>query len=133
MADDFFSHPGRHCRGVHTSLFFIGTGNATEARQAKSVCAGCPVLDECMEYAVADPELSGVWGGTSFLDRREIRKARGSTSRMSRVKNPAACGTPAGYNRHRMAGEASCESCKEARRAYEAERKARQRQALGAA
>ena len=133
MADDFFSHPGRHCRGVHTSLFFTDTGNVTEARQAKSVCAGCPVLEECMEYAVADPELSGVWGGTTSRERREIRRERGTTSRMARVKTPAACGTASGYNRHRVLQEEPCDSCREARNAYEAERKERHRRALGAA
>lgn len=31
---------------------------------------------------------------------------------------PAACGTRAGYMRHKRAGEDACEPCKEANRAY---------------
>lgn len=126
MDEEWFSHPGRNCRGVATSLFFTDTGNVTEASQAKAVCLGCPVLEQCMEYAVADPTITGIWGATTGKDRRQIRRERGSTSRMARYRKPAECGTTSGYNRHRLNKEQACPSCLEARAAYEAERKARQ-------
>ena len=43
---------------------------------ARAVCRQCPVIDECLEYALAVPELHGVWGGCSPLERVEIRRAR---------------------------------------------------------
>jgi WhiB family redox-sensing transcriptional regulator len=123
MDEDWFSHPGRNCRGMDPAVFFADNG-ATNAI-AKRVCVGCPVQNECLEYAVADPSLHGMWGGASYMERRVIRKKRGNVSRMARVKNPAKCGSTSGYNRHRLNGEEPCQSCLEARRAYESERKAR--------
>ena len=41
------------------------------AREAKAVCAGCPVLAQCADYAAASPVmLVGVWGGTTEQERR---------------------------------------------------------------
>ena len=41
------------------------------AREAKAVCAGCPVLAQCADYAAASPVmLVGVWGGTTESERR---------------------------------------------------------------
>jgi WhiB family redox-sensing transcriptional regulator len=42
--------------------------------KAKAVCANCPVSRPCLEMALADPHIEGVWGGTSDKDRRRIRK-----------------------------------------------------------
>ena len=42
---------------------------------AKDVCARCLVQRECLEYALADPDLMGVWGGTSMREREHARKA----------------------------------------------------------
>lgn len=28
---------------------------------AKRICEGCPILDDCREYALADERLVGVW------------------------------------------------------------------------
>lgn len=39
---------------------------------AKRICARCPVLAECLAYAVEHHEL-GVWGGTSERERRKLR------------------------------------------------------------
>lgn len=43
---------------------------------AISICNRCPVKDECLEYAVQDPECHGIWGGTSHKERIRIRRAR---------------------------------------------------------
>ena len=34
------------------------------------------VRRECLEAALADPELIGLWGGTTEAERREIRRRR---------------------------------------------------------
>ena len=72
------------CRGLNPSLFILDTGATHAARRAKAICATCPVIDDCLEFAMrkhgtADGGLSfidGIYGGTTFLDRRAIRAER---------------------------------------------------------
>jgi WhiB family redox-sensing transcriptional regulator len=65
------------CSQVDADLWFPSgfgiTPRQMEAK-AKSVCANCPVSRPCLEMALADPHIEGVWGGTSDKDRRRIRK-----------------------------------------------------------
>lgn len=66
------------CRDCDTELFFpVGvTGLAVEhIEAAKAVCATCPVRDECLEFALATNQESGVWGGTAEEERRVLRRA----------------------------------------------------------
>ena len=65
------------CRDSNPDLFFpIGeTGPAVEQTDAaKSVCAGCPVQVECLEFALATNQEAGVWGATTEEERRKLRK-----------------------------------------------------------
>jgi WhiB family transcriptional regulator, redox-sensing transcriptional regulator len=43
--------------------------------EAKSICNGCPVMLECRKYAMANPSLTGTWGGLTEQDRRRMRRA----------------------------------------------------------
>jgi WhiB family redox-sensing transcriptional regulator len=61
------------CRGMGSDVFIIGRGASTE--RARAVCARCCVADACLEYALSDDELVGVWGGTSEVERRAMRRA----------------------------------------------------------
>jgi hypothetical protein len=45
-------------------------------KEVKAICAACPYKIECAEYAIKNPEILGIWGGTTEKARREIRKAR---------------------------------------------------------
>lgn len=63
------------CRGADSRLFFHPEGERGPARRerdgaAKQICAGCPVLVECREHALAVREPYGVWGGLSEDDRQ---------------------------------------------------------------
>lgn len=40
----------------------------------KSVCAECPVRADCLEYALADPHLTGIWGGLTDRERQDLAK-----------------------------------------------------------
>ncbi len=40
---------------------------------ARHLCAGCPVRDECFDYAMSDLNLHGVWAGLSAEERRDLR------------------------------------------------------------
>ncbi|MGH9303673.1 MAG: WhiB family transcriptional regulator [Acidimicrobiales bacterium] len=63
-----------NCMGVDPELFFPERGAST--REAKEVCRGCVVRQECLEYAIANGEKFGIWGGMSERERRRVRRAR---------------------------------------------------------
>lgn len=63
-----------NCRGVNPSLFYPERGVSTS--EAKNVCAGCEVSNECLEFAVQNGEKFGIWGGLSERERRTIRRSR---------------------------------------------------------
>jgi transcription factor WhiB len=39
---------------------------------AKAICKGCPLREPCLREAM-DGEYWGVWGGTTYLERRAMR------------------------------------------------------------
>jgi len=63
-----------NCMGVDPDLFFPERGAST--REAKEVCRGCVVREDCLEYALANGEKFGIWGGLSERERRRIRRRR---------------------------------------------------------
>src|SRR6266511_746616 len=44
------------------------------ARAAKRICQTCVVQVECLEYALANDERFGIWGGMSERERRRLKK-----------------------------------------------------------
>lgn len=70
-----------NCAGVDPELFFPQRGMST--REAKAVCAGCVVRDDCLEYALANGEKFGIWGGLSERERRRVRRHRTLVARHS--------------------------------------------------
>ena len=76
---DTASDPGDHgwqdhanCLGVDPDLFFPERGAST--REAKEVCLSCEVRAQCLEYALANDERFGIWGGLSERARRRLKK-----------------------------------------------------------
>ena len=63
-----------NCLGVDPDLFFPERGAST--REAKEVCRGCVVREDCLEYALRNSEKFGIWGGMSERERRRIRRQR---------------------------------------------------------
>jgi WhiB family redox-sensing transcriptional regulator len=63
-----------NCMGVDPELFFPERGSST--REAKEVCRGCVVREDCLEFAIANGEKFGIWGGMSERERRRVRRAR---------------------------------------------------------
>lgn len=63
-----------NCLGVDPDLFFPERGAST--REAKEVCRGCGVREECLEYALESGEKIGIWGGMSERERRRLRRQR---------------------------------------------------------
>ncbi len=69
------------CLSADPELFFplSSAGPAVEQLdQAKTVCAGCQVRAECLEFALATRQVHGVWGGTSEDERQHVLAARTS-------------------------------------------------------
>jgi WhiB family redox-sensing transcriptional regulator len=60
------------CAQTDPEAFFPDKGERT--RPAKAVCEGCPVRDECLNYALEHNERFGVWGGKSERERRVLRR-----------------------------------------------------------
>ncbi len=63
-----------NCMGVDPELFFPERGSST--REAKEVCRGCVVQQDCLEFAIANGEKFGIWGGMSERERRRVRRSR---------------------------------------------------------
>ncbi len=68
------------CRGMDDTWFFPPDREQAKARasrisKAKSVCAHCPVLIDCREFALVNGEVFGVWGGLSEDDRAKFVSA----------------------------------------------------------
>ncbi len=63
------------CAQTDPEAFFPEKGGST--REAKRICSGCEVRAECLEYALAQDERFGIWGGLSERERRRLRRAAG--------------------------------------------------------
>jgi len=60
------------CAQTDPEAFFPEKGGST--REAKKVCAACEVRAECLEYALANDERFGIWGGLSERERRKLKR-----------------------------------------------------------
>jgi WhiB family redox-sensing transcriptional regulator len=60
------------CAQTDPEAFFPEKGGST--RDAKKICASCEVRSECLDYALANDERFGIWGGLSERERRKLRK-----------------------------------------------------------
>lgn len=69
------------CRDMDSAQFFHPEGERggprrRRAEAAKRICAKCPVLETCREYALAAHEPYGVWGGMSEEERHALVTAQ---------------------------------------------------------
>ncbi|GAA2422949.1 WhiB family transcriptional regulator [Streptomyces glaucus] len=61
------------CAQTGSDFFFPEPGSSV--REAKRICALCPIRSACLEYALDHDERFGVWGGLSEKERLELRRA----------------------------------------------------------
>lgn len=60
------------CKGQPPNVWFPeGVGPRT-GEAARIVCAHCEVTRECLEYAIATRQESGIWGGLSTPERQRF-------------------------------------------------------------
>jgi WhiB family redox-sensing transcriptional regulator len=69
------------CRGLDTARFYHpenerGPSRMHREKQAKAVCARCPVIAECLRWALSAREPYGVWGGLSAEERESLLQRR---------------------------------------------------------
>lgn len=65
------------CREEDPDLFFpIGSALPAlrQEERAKKVCARCPVSTACLKWALETGESFGVWGGTTEMERRAMKR-----------------------------------------------------------
>jgi WhiB family redox-sensing transcriptional regulator len=77
LGHEILKRPAWHrqaaCRGHSTELFITSRGGSDGL--AKALCANCSAKAPCLAAAVRDPDLVGIWGGTSESERNRLRRA----------------------------------------------------------
>lgn len=59
---------------VSNDIFF--SEELQDIAAAKTICAGCPVIAECLEGAIDRREPWGVWGGQLFMNGKVLMVKR---------------------------------------------------------
>mgnify|MGYP003129510684 FL=1 len=62
------------CRDLETDVFFGDTNSPRKSAVAKAICSTCPVREECLDYAIRNLEMFGIWGGHTTAERKTLRK-----------------------------------------------------------
>lgn len=60
------------CKGNKEIEFFSEV--IDEIKVAKTICKTCPVASNCLEHAIKNEEIFGVWGGLSQRERRKYHR-----------------------------------------------------------
>jgi WhiB family redox-sensing transcriptional regulator len=65
------------CKGnTEGDWFPEAPGNNSGVKIALAICKDCLVKQECFDYAITRPELSGIWGGVTSRKRGSLRAER---------------------------------------------------------
>jgi WhiB family redox-sensing transcriptional regulator len=84
------------CRREDPELFFppeveLVEDRRAREREARAICAGCPVRLACLEWAIATGQRLGIWGGADFgahfgpLCKNRIHLMDGTNAWLSRT------------------------------------------------
>ena len=60
------------CKTADPEIFFADGNDRELVAEAKSYCGICPVVLQCLTYALKNDEF-GVWGGTTLSERLKVR------------------------------------------------------------
>ena len=58
------------CRQADPEIFFVLPDESAD--QARMVCAQCPVIQECGDWAIATNQRYGIWGGMTRRERVKV-------------------------------------------------------------
>ena len=71
------------CRDEPEKDLFFPVGNSGPAllqiAEAKTVCRRCPVVSDCLAWALESGQDAGVWGGMSEDERRALKRRNART------------------------------------------------------
>ena len=65
---------GAACNDVEELSFFPSSDDLIAINRAKTVCAGCPVQDDCLGFAIETRQPDGIWGGLTPNERTRLRR-----------------------------------------------------------
>ena len=68
------------CRGLDPEIFYAAGDDEGVVDRAKAVCNTCVVQQQCLEFALANRESEGIWGGATEKERRRILRQRRKTA-----------------------------------------------------
>lgn len=82
------------CAEVGTGdMWFPRKGGDEYTQAAKAVCRQCPVIMDCLQYALDTDQRHGVWGGMSAHELAKLRRQRAGTEyKYAHICEQ--CGTP---------------------------------------
>jgi WhiB family redox-sensing transcriptional regulator len=69
-------HTDALCAQVDGDLWFPEKGDAHGADKAKAFCVTCPVVNECLDYAMDNNIKHGVWGNKTPDQRTRMRNKK---------------------------------------------------------
>lgn len=114
-------------------LWFAQKKDKAAVRRARQICWDCPVLEQCGQWALDNHERFGMWGAVDETARRAMLRWRGiriddepepsKPAPARKKRQPATCGTPGGYKKHRREKTTPCRACRAANTAYHLERR----------
>jgi WhiB family redox-sensing transcriptional regulator len=61
------------CLDADPDMFFECRGRDA-AKPAKAICADCPVQRDCLDYALDEHIVFGIWGGLTREERRIYKR-----------------------------------------------------------
>lgn len=62
-----------NCFSQGDEVFFGSDDSPSSLRNARIYCRNCPVIRDCLEHALTQPEEYGIWAGTSARSREVMR------------------------------------------------------------
>lgn len=97
------------CAQTDPELWFPSKGGSSA--HAKLTCLRCPVRDECLTWALANPDQEGIVGGYSEQERKRLRKGERFAPVLPRVRDfdCEGCGTDFRAKRARRFCTRHCE------------------------
>lgn len=65
------------CKEIGIEMFFPEKETSSrDYASAKKICNRCEIKQKCLDYALANPELIGIWGGVGSKRREVMRRKK---------------------------------------------------------
>lgn len=64
------------CQTTDPDVWFAEQGSSGDYRNARKLCQRCPVVQQCLTYALENEESFGVWGGRTPKERWNLKRKK---------------------------------------------------------